>query len=140
MKYLKSTVVTTMLALGALAFAGEMSEHSLSLDTLEWQETGIPGVSLAYLYGDDEGAGARWMLKMEPGASAPMHTHTSDYYGTAIQGQWVHIHEDGSETVSKIGDVELIQGGVAHGDRCDGDVPCIGLLDFQGKRDVALAQ
>lgn len=141
MELLKIAIAAATLTFGTVAIAEDKAtEGHMSLDTIEWQSPGIPGVSIAYLYGEDEGAGARWMFKLEPGASVPMHTHTNTYYGTTIEGQWVHIHEDGTETVSKIGDVELIKGGAVHGDRCDGDVPCIGLLDFLGKRDVALAQ
>lgn len=77
---------------------------------------------------------------MDPGVALPMHTHTHGYWGLSIQGTWVHVEADGSEVPTVPGDYSLVPGGIAHADRCDGALPCIGLLDFAGPRDVALVQ
>lgn len=111
-------------------------DHHVLIGDVAWQEVGIPGVQLALAWGDPEAGDDIWLLRMAPGASLPTHAHTNDYWGLTIQGTWVHIHEDGSETATTAGDYALVEGGVFHGDRCDGDVPCIGLLDFDGERDA----
>ena len=77
---------------------------------------------------------------MEPGVAIPMHVHTHDYWGMSIQGNWVHIEADGTEVPTAVGAYAFVEGGVPHADRCDGESPCIGLLDFAGPRDVALAE
>ncbi len=129
------------LALGTAAFAenhGHAETH-VALENVEWVDAPLPGVQIALAWGDDA-TGAAWLFKMEPGVALPMHTHTHDYWGLTIQGTWVHIESDGTEVATGSGDYSLVRGGVAHGDRCDSDIPCIGLLDFTGPRDVALAE
>lgn len=132
---------TAALALVTAAFADDDShgENHVALENVEWVDAPIPGVQLALAWGDDA-TGARWLIKMNPGVALPMHTHTHDYWGLSIQGTWVHIETDGTEVATVPGDYALVKGGVVHADRCDSDVPCIGLLDFAGPRDVALAQ
>ena len=99
----------------------------------------IPGVQLAQAWGDDA-TGTTWLFKMDPGIALAMHTHTNDYWGLSIAGNWVHIEGDGTEVPTVPGDYSLLEGGVVHADRCDSDIPCIGLLAFTGPRDVALAE
>ena len=77
---------------------------------------------------------------MEPGVAIPMHVHTHDYWGMTIQGNWVHIEADGAEVPTAVGAYSFVEGGVPHADRCDGEIPCIGLLDFAGPRDVSIAE
>lgn len=138
-KTLVAASAAAMIAGGAFADGHDHSESHVALGNVKWVDGPLPGVQLALGWGDDA-TGARWLLKMDPGVSLPMHTHTSDYWGLSIQGTWVHIEADGTETATSPGDYSLVRGGVVHGDRCDGDIPCIGLLDFAGPRDVALAE
>lgn len=111
----------------------------VALENVEWFDAPLPGVQLALAWGDDA-TGAAWFFKMDPGVALPMHTHTHDYWGLTIAGTWVHIEADGTEIATGPGDYSLVVGGVAHADRCDSDIPCIGLLDFTGPRDVALVE
>lgn len=111
----------------------------VALENVEWFDAPIPGVQLAPTWGDDA-TGAAWLFKMDPGAALPMHTHTHDYWGLTIAGNWVHIEANGTEVPTVPGDYSLVGGGVVHADRCDGDIPCIGLLAFTGPRDVALVE
>lgn len=115
------------------------AEHHFALDNVAWVDAPIPGVQLALAWGDDA-VGAAWLIKMDPGAALPMHTHTHDYWGLSIAGTWVHIEADGTEVSTGPGDYSLVEGGAVHADRCDSDVPCIGLLTFSGPRDVTLAE
>ena len=135
-------MIKTLIAavVGALlwtsAFAGNHSEdHLVRSSDIAWQEV-IPGIELALGWGSPDAGDDIWLIRMAPGAALPSHAHTNDYWGMTVQGTWVHIHEDGSETATTPRDYAFVEGGVFHGDRCDGDVPCIGLLDFDGARDA----
>ena len=126
--------------LAAPVWADAHSDHHVEIDDVAWQEVGVPGVQLALGWGDPEAGNDVWLLRMEPGTGVPSHAHTNDYWGLTIQGTWVHVHEDGSETAAGAGDYSLVEGGVFHGDRCDGDEVCIGLLDFNGFRDAVFPE
>ena len=139
MTKLIAATAATLLCAPAFAESHGHTDHHVALENVEWFDAPIPGVQLAHLWGDDE-TGARWFFKMGPGVALPMHTHTHDYWGMTIQGNWVHIEADGTEVPTGAGDYALVEGGVPHADRCDSDIPCIGLLDFAGPRDVALAE
>jgi len=132
---LLSTAAAALLSTATLADS-HGDEHLVMFDDIAWQEIGIPGVQLALAWGNPKAGDDIWLFRMEPGSSLPSHAHTNDYWGLTIQGTWVHIHEDGSETSSTSGDFALVEGGVFHADRCDGEVTCIGLLDFDGERDA----
>lgn len=138
MKTIISAVAALTFATAALAGDAHAPHHA-ALENVEWVDAPIPGVQLALAWGDDA-KGATWLFKMEPGVAIPPHTHTHDYWGLSIKGTWVHIETDGTEVSTVPGDYSLVEGGVVHGDRCDGDVPCVGLLSFSGPRDVALAE
>ncbi|MFK8076590.1 MAG: cupin domain-containing protein [Granulosicoccus sp.] len=139
----KLTAITfaalTLIATTAMSGDDGHNEHHVALENVAWFDAPIPGVQLAHVWGDDK-TGARWYFKMAPGVEVPMHTHTHDYWGMTLQGNWVHIEADGTEVPTSMGDYALVEGGVPHADRCDSDIPCIGLLDFAGPRDVALVQ
>lgn len=135
MKALIAAAAATLLTTAVLA----EGETHVALGAVEWVDAPIPGVQLALAWGDDA-TGAAWLIKMDPGVALPMHTHTHDYWGLSVQGTWVHIEADGTEVATGPGDYSLVRGGAVHADRCDSDVPCIGLLDFAGPRDVALAE
>lgn len=138
---LKTLIATTGLALLATSALadGHGDDHLVLSGDIAWQEV-IPGVELALGWGDPEAGDDIWLIRMAPGANLPSHAHTNDYWGMTIQGTWVHVHEDGSESATTPGDYAFVEGGVFHGDRCDGDVACIGLLDFDGARDAIFPQ
>jgi quercetin dioxygenase-like cupin family protein len=138
-KTLIAAATAALLTTAAFAESHDHGEHHVALANVEWVDAPIPGVQLALAWGDDA-TGAAWLFKMDPGVALPMHTHTHDYWGLSIAGTWVHIEADGTEVSTVPGDYSLVEGGVVHADRCDSDVPCIGLLAFTGPRDVALAE
>jgi len=139
MKMLIAATAAALISTNALAESHGHGDTHVALDAVAWEDAPLPGVQLALVWGDDA-TGARWLIKMDPGVALPMHTHTHDYWGLSISGTWVHIEADGTEVATGPGDYALVRGGEVHADRCDGDVPCIGLLDFAGPRDVALTQ
>lgn len=139
MKTLIATAAAMVLATTALAEDHGHADTHVALEDVAWMDAPIPGVQLALAWGDDA-TGAAWLIRMEPGAALPMHTHTHDYWGLSIAGNWVHIEADGTAFPTVPGDYALVKGGAVHADRCDSDIPCIGLLHFSGPRDVTLAE
>ncbi|MDM7931531.1 hypothetical protein [Tabrizicola sp.] len=138
-KTLAAAAAATLLTTAAFAESHAHGGNHVALESVQWVDAPIPGVQLALAWGDDA-TGAAWLIKMDPGVAVPMHTHTHDYRGLSISGTWVHIEADGTEVSTAPGDYSLVEGGVVHGDRCDSNIPCIGLLAFTGPRDVALAE
>lgn len=138
-KTLIAAAAATLLAAAADAESHGHSATSVAFDDVQWEAPIVPGFQMALAWRNDDGREA-WLFRMEPGTAVPMHSHTNDYWGTTIQGDWVHIHTDGTETVSGAGSYSLIEGGVAHADRCDGDVVCVGLLNYDGARDVIIGR
>lgn len=139
MKFLIAAAAALLVTTTAHAENHGHAEAHVSLENVSWVDAPIPGVQLALAWGDDA-TGAAWLIKMDPGVALPRHTHTHDYWGLSIAGTWVHIDSDGAEVSTVPGDYSRIAGGAVHADRCDSDVPCIGLLAFTGPRDVALAE
>ena len=121
-KALIAAGAAVLLITAAVAEDHGHTQHHFVLENVEWVDAPIPGVQLALAWGDDA-TGAAWLFKMDPGVALPMHTHTHDYWGLSISGAWVHIETDGTEVPTVPGDYSLVEGGVAHADRCDSDVP-----------------
>lgn len=138
-KILLAAAASLALATGAHAASDGHEAPHVALENADWFDAPIPGVQLALAWGEDA-TGAAWLIRFEPGVELPMHIHTHDYWGLTIEGNWVHIHEDGSETPTGPGDYALVRGGGLHADRCDDVIPCIALLNFTGPRDVALPE
>ena len=139
MKILIAAAAATLFLTPPAFAEGDNGEHHVAFENVEWFDGPAPGVQLAHLWGDDE-TGARYFFKLEPGVAVPMHVHTHDYWGMTIQGNWVHIEADGTEVPTAAADYAFVEGGVGHADRCDGDIPCLGLIDFSGPLDLALAE
>ncbi|PXW67565.1 hypothetical protein C7964_106140 [Loktanella sp. PT4BL] len=138
LKTLIAATAATLLTTFATADGHGHGAMHVALENVAWEDAPLPGVQLALAWGEDA-TGATWLFKMEPGVALPMHTHSSDYWGLTIQGNWVHIEGEGTEVPTGPGDYALVPAGEPHADRCDSDVECIFLLDFAGPRDVALA-
>ncbi len=134
------TILAAVTAVATLTAVAQAESHAhpthVAAADIAWQETGLPGVQLALAWGSEEAGDGVWLIRMAPGTALPRHGHTNDYWGLTVSGTWVHVHEDGSETATTSGDYAFVEGGVLHGDRCDGPDPCIGLLDFDGIRDA----
>jgi quercetin dioxygenase-like cupin family protein len=140
MKTMMAAATATLLTTSAFAEGEDHAGTHFLYADVEWSFAPMPGFALGQVWGDAED-GKAWLFRLDPGVTLPMHWHSHDYWGMAIQGQWVHLETDGTETTSGPGDYSQIKVGVVHGDRCDGDVPCIALLQFvDGPRDGTMAE
>jgi hypothetical protein len=112
-------------------------QHIVPFDSVDWQPAGLEGAEMAILWGSEEKANAIWAFRLQPGVAIPAHTHSSDYRGFAIQGNWVHIDEHGNEVTTAQDAYAKIEANKPHADRCAGPEVCINILDFDGPRDIA---
>ena len=110
--------------------------NSMDSINIQWEESGIPGAQFGLLWGSAAEEDATWLVRIAPGAAFPVHSHTNDYWGFTLQGNWIHIGPEGNEHTVTAGGYTFQRAGEWHADRCDGTKDCIILLDFDGVRDV----
>jgi len=138
---LKSIAVTLALSLtigagpATDAVGEESTGHLINFDDVAWATIG-EGVEEAILWGSEEDNNAVWAFRMQPGVAFPLHSHTQDYHGLAVQGTWVHIDAEGNEAAAAQEAYAFVKGGEFHGDRCEGPEVCITLVDLDGPRDL----
>lgn len=138
---LKSITATLALSLSVAALsatvadAEESSGHLINFDDVAWKAVG-EGVEEAILWGSEEENNAIWAFRMQPGVEFPLHAHTHDYHGLAVQGTWAHIDAEGNEAAAAQEAFAFVKGGEFHGDRCEGPEVCITLVDLDGPRDL----
>lgn len=136
---LKTVFAATVLVLAACI--GQADElHVFKFDDVDWQPAGLDGAEMAILWGNEEAGTAIWAFRLQPGVAIPHHTHSGDYWGFAIQGNWVHIDADGKEVVTAQDAYALIRADELHADRCAGPDVCINIIDFNGSRDIAFPE
>ena len=103
-------------------------------DDLAWVEGG-PGLYFALVWGDWTKDDYGMIVKIEAGQAAPRHSHTSDYHGVTIQGNWVHTFGENDDRTLTPGDYAFQSGKEDHGDRCEGPKDCLILIHQHGPRD-----
>jgi len=124
-----------MLASSALAH----DNMSQSVDGLDWVQGG-PGLSFALVWGDWNQNEYGMIVKIEAGVTLPRHSHTFDYHGLNVQGNWVHTFGKNKVKSTKPGDYIFQSGGENHGDRCDGAQDCLIYIHQHGPRDFFLEE
>ncbi len=105
------------------AIGSGMKEAAVaSADTAKYKEA-APGAMMATIWGDpDKGAHRVW-TKFAPGATFPLHTHTSEMHIVVIKGAYVYKPEKGDEKRVTAGGYINIPAGDRHasgGDARDG--------------------
>ena len=138
----KRNLSATILLMATALFINTASAHSTEpsidtkhIDQLEWVK-GADGLYFALSWGDWTKPGDYGMIvKIEAGVVLPRHSHTYDYHGMTIQGNWVHSYEKGDERLLPSGSYAFQKGKEDHGDRCEGTQDCLILIHQHGPRD-----
>ena len=107
---------------------------SRTIDDLTWVQGG-PGLYFALLWGDWNEGDYGMVVKIEAGHAAPTHSHTADYHGVTIQGNWVHTYGGTDHRTLTPGSYAFQSGGEDHDDRCAGPEDCLILIHQHGPRD-----
>lgn len=88
----------------------------------KFDQSPMPGVSMAVIWGNpSEGAHATF-TKFEPGHDSGMHSHTNDLWIVVLKGAYLYKDEDGEKRVGP-GDFIRVPGGRKHwsgGDKTEG--------------------
>ena len=71
--------------------ADEPSPASVFLDVpnMPWEETKFPGIRMKMLFSDPEKGMSTMLLKMEPGATVPLHEHTAIEQTYVLEGRFL---------------------------------------------------
>lgn len=88
------------------AVAGTLFTQSA---TRNWQTSGTAGFLIKPLYEDDASGQRTWLMKFEPGAYAPAHTHEMQEQVFILEGSF----SDGENTY-QAGDFLVRAAGVSH--------------------------
>lgn len=132
---LMASVVGLVLVNSASASAHK--DETRSIDDLVWVKGG-EGLHFALLWGDWTKGDYGMVVKIEAGHAAPTHSHTSDYHGVTIQGNWVHSYSEDDVRTLPPGSYAFQPGKENHGDRCEGPMDCLILIHQHGPRDFVL--
>jgi len=112
---------------------------SRTLDDLTWVN-GAPGIDFALVWGDWGKDDYGMIVKIKAGQAAPKHSHTSDYHGVTIQGNWVHTFSKSDDRILPPGSYTFQSGKENHGDRCAGPQDCLILIHQHGPRDFIVSK
>jgi len=88
----------------------------------KFDQSPMPGVSMAVIWGDPAQGAHATFTKFEPGHDSGMHSHTNDLWIVVIKGAYLYKDEDGEKRVGP-GDFIRVPGGRKHwsgGDKNEG--------------------
>jgi len=94
------------------------------------------GPQVAFVKGDPKKGPVAMFMKFPKGFNSGVHTHSSDYEASVIEGSPIHGAE-GEEDAKAMGPGSFFAqpGKVAHFDKCDSDGGCMIFVRFDGKFD-----
>lgn len=129
--------LAAIMSIGLANSAIAQQHISRSVDDLVWVNGG-PGIDFALVWGDWEKDDYGMIVRIKAGHAAPDHSHTFDYHGVAIQGNWVHTFGENDDRTLAPGGYAFQSGKEDHGDRCEGSQDCLILIHQHGPRDFLL--
>lgn len=135
-----SAIATLSMAALGLASANTAiaDGHAVpAIEQFDWKNGG-PGLDFALLWGDWTKDEYAMVVRIKAGHAAPDHSHTFDYHGVTIQGNWVHTYGGTDDRVLTPGGYAHQTGKEVHGDRCEGTEDCLILIHQHGPRDFIL--
>jgi hypothetical protein len=121
--------------LGAAAAQGQKAAVHVDSAKATYKEL-APGASAALLWGDMDKGPYSAFTKFVPGASFPLHTHTSDLRIVVLKGAYVYKPEHGAEQRVSAGQYLFIPGGDRHVSGGDAKEGAIFYQDSTGKFDL----
>ena len=138
-KIMTCVFVIVSLATTPLVQATE-HKHVTPFNDVSWQNTGLEGVEMSVLWGNETDGSAIYAFRIQPGVAIPAHRHSNDYWGIAVQGKWEHTDAKGHTVITDETSFAYIKANDLHADRCVGPEVCINVLDFNGTRDFILPE
>jgi len=149
MKYslIVSGMAATILAASSLGSAqaqsgADKSDKSVlyaSAEQTKFDQSPMPGVSMATVWGDPNTGPHGTYTKFVPGYDAGMHTHSSDVWIVVIKGAYLYKDEAGEKRVGP-GDFIRVPGGHKHWSGGDKTVGALFYEEGSGKFDLIAAK
>jgi quercetin dioxygenase-like cupin family protein len=106
-----------------------------SADTAKYKDV-APGAQMATIWGDPDKGAHRAFTKFAPGATFPLHTHTSEMHIVVIKGAYVYKPEKGDEKRVTAGCYIDIPGGDRHSSSGDAKEGALFYEESAGKFDL----
>jgi mannose-6-phosphate isomerase-like protein (cupin superfamily) len=112
------------------------SVNLVPANNIQWSPVDCsPGVYTSALDDDASTGNHHFLLKFDPGFSAPMHHHSSNHFVTVVSGTLVLVI-DGKEQRLPAGSYFSFTGMKPHMTRCEQGTACVLSMDVRGKWDV----
>lgn len=108
-------------------------------EDLEWVEV-VPGISFAAAYGQWDREAHGKFIRFEPGASAPLHRHSSAYRGVIIRGRLTNPYPGGQAVEMGPGDYWHVPAGMAHSNECVSEEPCLFFTYGDAPWDITMVE
>jgi hypothetical protein len=70
--------------------SGKRYPNEFKFDDVERQNTGLEGVEISALWGDEKDGSAIYTFRIQPSVVTLIHIHPNGYRCIAIQGNWEH--------------------------------------------------
>jgi len=136
-EHIRTAALLACLAGSIVASATQAGNAVLTpASEVKWADVpGFPGVQMAAVGGNPAKGPHHSMLKFTGGFAAPLHHHTTDHYGTVVQGTLVLV-SGGKEVRLPVGSYFAFTGKMPHETRCEAGTDCILAIDARGKWDV----
>ena len=129
--------IAAIMSMGLANSAIAEQRLSRSIDDLA-RMNGGPGLDFALVWGDWTKDDYGMIVRIRAGHAAPKHSHTFDYHGVTIQGNWLHTYGENDDRNLAPGGYAFQSGKEPHGDRCEGSQDCLILIHQHGPRDFIL--
>lgn len=114
--------------------------HLMKMADLKWgpfDPSNPKGPEIAVVHGDPTKEAAAFFLRLQPGSTPGLHSHTADYHAFVISGaprHWIPSTDAKTKPLSP-GGYWFQPGGQPHGDECTGKEACVVFLAFAGAVD-----
>lgn len=130
-KLAAATAVSFAVTTAAVADTGLMTKF----DDIKWTNIEGTPLSLSILWGDRDTGPYAMYLRLPGGYKGVEHSHTFEYEGITIQGEWQHTFA-GETKVLPVGSRVTQPGNAFHSDACVSDDDCILFVFQDGKGDA----
>jgi len=139
MKTRAGWIVVGVVGLGAVgaAWAAKKELSTMTADDLKWTE--VPesgGVQMANVVGDAMKGAHSTFVKIPPGQTHPLHTHTAEVKAVVVAGSFLIGPEGGPEKALGAGSYFVVPAKMKHTSSCAAGTPCVLFQIGSGKFDM----
>lgn len=138
---LTSVIIVAIGLVASSAVAQEDARAFHHPDEVEWAEV-VPGIAFAATAGDWTEEAHGKLIRFEPGAAVPPHTHSLAYDGVVIEGRFTNPYPDdeGDPVVMGPGSTWHVPAETAHANECVSEDPCLIYTHQDGAWDIAVLE